>query len=70
VTVQGRSYAKQPMRDLEAKTITEEANYVDFRAQERIVRLKVESNVVGGFYEQGQVFIELEPGDEQPSVSS
>jgi hypothetical protein len=70
VTVQGRSYANQAMADLDDKTFAAADSYVDFRAQDRILRLKVESNTVGGFYEQGQVFMDLEPGDEQPSVAS
>ncbi len=68
VTVQGRSYANTPMRDLKALEVAENAPFVDFRQQERILRIKVESNEAGGFYEQGQVMVELNSGDERPST--
>lgn len=41
--------------------------YVEFRTQERILTVEVVSNTIGGFYEQGQVQVRLEPGDERSS---
>lgn len=68
VTVQGRSFAASDMRDIETLTIAQGEPFKDFRAQERILRVKVESNTQGGFYQQGQVMVELSPGDETPST--
>lgn len=70
ITAQGRSFANLPNTDLETQDVAQDASFVDFRSQERILRLTVESNEAGGFYELGQVMVELEPGDEQPTVTS
>ncbi len=68
LTLQGRSYAVNQPRDLETLVAAPTEPFVTFRGQERILRIKVESNVVGGDYQQGIVMLELEPGDQRPST--
>jgi hypothetical protein len=70
VTLKGRSFPNVEETTLEQKTIAEDTPYVDFNKEERILTLTVESNVAGGFYEQGQVWVEMEPGSERPTVST
>lgn len=67
-TALGRSFAQDPNKELQ--TISAEAadSFVEFRgAQERILAIKVESNVKEGFYEQGQVMLRLAQGDSRSS---
>lgn len=65
ISVLGRSFAQDPDRVLEVVPVQPDASFVEFRQQERIVSVKVESNVIGGFYQQGQIQMSLEPGDER-----
>jgi len=65
VTVEGRSFAQNPITALSSHVFTGDDGIVDMVDQARILRLKVTSNVLGGFYEQGQVMVKLEPGDER-----
>lgn len=69
-TLEGRSYPVDAMRVLETLEMEDTTPYVDFKEQERILRVKIESNAIGGFYEQGSVMIELEPGDERSSTAT
>lgn len=69
-TVYGRSYANSSLAELESLSIAEGQEFVTFRAQDRILSLKVQSNEVGGSYQQGQVMIELIPGDERPTTAT
>lgn len=65
VAVEGRSFAQDSPVTLETFTFGADTGIVDMTQQARILRLKVLSNTVEGFYEQGQVMIKLEPGDER-----
>jgi hypothetical protein len=65
VDVEGRSFAQDDVTVLSSHTFTGSDGIVDMVDQARILRLKVTSNVLGGFYEQGQVMVKLEPGDER-----
>lgn len=67
MTVYGRSYAQKDDRVLDAKTAQEGDSFVTFRTQERILSVKVESNVVDGNYEQGKVMFDLGLGDRRSS---
>lgn len=42
----------------------------DMTDQGRILNLQIVSNQVGGFFEQGQVMVKMEPGDERSSMSN
>ena len=68
--IEGRPFANRPNEVLDTYPIAEGQAFVDVRAQERILRLKVESNTRGGFYQQGQVQLTLEVGDERSSVET
>lgn len=65
VTLLGRDYPKQSDTDLDVQELTEATNVIDLRGQARILRLKVESNTIGGDYQQGAVGLVLLPGDER-----
>ncbi len=65
VRVEGRSYAQDPNTVLNTYPITPDQGFQDMRDQARILRITVESNVRDGFYQQGQVLLSLEPGDER-----
>ena len=63
--IQGRSFASETPTVLNTYTLTEGLSYQDIVDQDRILMMKVTSNTLGGFYQQGQVMIKLEPGDER-----
>lgn len=65
VTVQGRSFGSGDPADLNSYELAEGEGRINMRDQGRILRVKVESNVVGGHYQAGQVIAALEPGDER-----
>lgn len=68
--VEGRSYANDDTAVLGEQDFTRTTSFVDPRLQARIMRLRFESATVGGFYEQGQLMAELEPGDERPTTNT
>lgn len=63
VSVFGNSYPQQDPVLLQTITKEQEDFYADFNVQERIIQIKVESNVAGGWFEQGQALVNLRPGD-------
>ena len=65
-----RSFAQDTASVLNAYTFAPGDSFEDLVDQGRILKLKFESNVVGGFFEQGQVMIKLEPGDERSTRST
>jgi hypothetical protein len=65
VTVRGRKYAQSPVVSGEPHTFSSATEYVSLRDQFRQVSLKVESNILGGDFQMGKVFITAEPGDER-----
>lgn len=67
IEVLGKSYANQAYRTLHSSIVGIDTKYIDPRAQERILQLKVTSDSLGGFFEQGEVLTNLEPGDERGS---
>lgn len=67
VTLLGQSFPNNDPRVLEVQIAGQDASFVEFREQERILQLTFESNTQGGFFEQGQINIKLEPGDERSS---
>lgn len=65
ITVEGRSFAQDPNTVLGTYVVPSTSSFQDMRVQERILRVTVASDCLGGFYEQGQVLCSLEPGDER-----
>lgn len=70
LTVEGQDFAQDPSVDIATYDISSTASLQDMGDQARIMRLKVESNALGGFFEQGQVMIKIEPGDERSTKGS
>lgn len=66
----GRSYPMDPDQVLETLVATPTTPFITFREQERILSLQIESNSIGGSFEQGRVGIELAPGDMRSSTST
>lgn len=63
--VLGRSFAQDPIEVLNTYTLAPEDSFQDTVDQARIVSLRITSNALGGFYEQGDVLVKMEPGDER-----
>lgn len=68
VYVEGASHANSQFNTLETQKINPGQPIQTLRAQERLLRLKIESNTQGGFFEQGQVTVTLDTGDERSSA--
>ncbi len=68
VSVLGRSYANQEEVELYSEEVSPGTPFISPRAQERLLKLKVESNVVGGNFQAGQTLLLLEPGDVRGNV--
>ena len=69
LNVIGRDFAKSPSVVTNSYTMANSAPLQDMTDQARIINLQVVSNTLGGFYEQGQVMLKLEPGDERSATS-
>jgi hypothetical protein len=67
IAVNGRPYANSSQSVVQSLTSAQDDGFVDFDAQERILTMTVESNTEGGFYELGQMWIELQQGSEMAS---
>lgn len=65
-----RSFAQDSSQVMSQYTLTPDGSFVDTVDQGRILKLKFESNTIGGFFEQGQIMVKLEPGDERSTRSS
>jgi len=61
----GRSFAEDPDQVLNSYTLAPGDSFQNMGDQARIMKLKFTSNSLGGFYEQGQVQVSIEPGDER-----
>lgn len=63
VTVQGRKYAKSDQEDVATYTFAPGTEKVDMKHQARQLRLKFESDTIGGFFEMGQTLMTMDVGD-------
>lgn len=61
----GRSFAQDDDVVLNSYSLDVGDSFQNMGDQARIMKLKFTSNSLGGFYEQGQVQVTLEPGDER-----
>lgn len=66
LTINGRSYARSPVVSSIPYAIEPTTPKIDLREQRRIMTLRFDSNVVGGFYQIGQPVVVLRIGDERP----
>ena len=65
LTVRGRKYAQAAAIDGTPYPFTEDTEYIPTRDQARLMSLKLESNVAGGYFEGGRNLMTIEPGDER-----
>ena len=63
VTVRGQPYASQPSVDSAPYLFDPTTNKIDMKEQRRQLRLKFESNVLGGDYQLGKTLMHLQKGD-------
>ena len=63
MTVRGREFAASPVSSSTAYVITPDTERVDMREQRRHIRLKFESNSLGGDFHMGRVILHTETGD-------
>lgn len=68
--VLARSFAQDPQEVIASYTFAPGDSFQDMVDQGRILKLRFTSNVAGGFFEQGQIMVKLEPGDERSTRSS
>ena len=61
--VTGKEFANAPELVSSGYNFTSDTERIDMREQRREIRLKFESNTVGGHYEMGRVILHTEPGD-------
>lgn len=62
-TVKGNKYATSDVRTGGTYTYSASTTKIDMREQDRQLRIRFESNEAGGYYQQGQVILDLEVGD-------
>lgn len=68
VTFYGKSYANQDYQDLGTYPIASGEPLVSLNGvQQRILKMEISSNAIGGFFEGGKIMMLLEPGDERGS---
>lgn len=63
IDINARSFPNEAEKTVGTYTINQGQQFVETRAQGRILTVKITSDEIGGFYEQGQVQVKLEPGD-------
>ncbi len=63
--VVGRSFAQDTEAVINTYQMGVGDSFKNMGDQARIMKLKFSSNTLGGFYEQGQIMVTLEPGDER-----
>lgn len=66
LTVIGQEFAQDGNVTETDYTITPTTDKVDMREHRRLIRLRVTSNVAGGFFEMGRPILHIEPGDARP----
>lgn len=62
VEVQGRRYARDSITST-TWTFQSDTQKLDMKKQHRLMRFKFISNTQGGYYELGQTYLSIEPGD-------
>jgi hypothetical protein len=67
LVVNGREYANSPVVSSQVYNFDSATTKIDLREQRRIMSLRFESNVIGGFYYMGQTLIVFRLGDTRPA---
>lgn len=65
VDVLGRSFAQDEEEVINTYTLSPGDSFQNMGDQARIMKLRITSDSLGGFYEQGQMQVSVEPGDER-----
>ena len=65
VDVLGRSFAQDTDEVINTYTLSPGDSFQNMGDQARIMKLRITSDSLGGFYEQGQMQVSIEPGDER-----
>ena len=65
MTIEGEEYARSTQTSSSPYTITDTTDRVDVREQFRHMRIRMNSNTVGGFMEMGRTLLRIRPGDGQ-----
>lgn len=63
--VLGRSFAQDEETVIKSYTLNPGDSFQNMGDQARIMKLRLTSDSLGGFYEQGQMQVNIEPGDER-----
>lgn len=66
LSVKGRAYYNSPIQISAPYPITVNTLKIDMREQRRFMTLEFNSNEVGGFYELGQLLMDIRVGDTRP----
>lgn len=66
LTILGRKFARGDVENSGPYAFDPDTGKIDLRVEHREIRLKFESNTVGGNYEMGRLLITAEYGDERP----
>lgn len=66
----GRSFASDTPQVIGTYNLKPGDSFQDMIDQDRILLIKITSNTQGGFYEQGQVMMKMEPGDERSTKAN
>lgn len=66
VIINKREFAQGPITSSETKYLDPTTPHIDFNEMGRMCSYRFESNDLGGFYQMGRVFIDIEMGDERP----
>ena len=61
--IMGQKYANSPVVTSVPYLFDSTTEHLDLREQRRLLALRFESNVIGGYYEGGKILIAVEPGD-------
>jgi hypothetical protein len=66
LTVTGRPFAQSDDQASSPYTFNQDTSKIDMREQRRELRLKFESNVLGGNYQTGYIMLNADVGDVRP----
>jgi hypothetical protein len=66
MTVLGRKFARGEVENSGPFFFDPNTGKIDLRVEHREMRLKFESNTLGGTYQMGRILITAEYGDERP----
>jgi hypothetical protein len=63
-----KSFAQDPDVVSNTYTLSDTSSFQDMVDQGRIIKLKITSDSLGGFFEEGQIMLKMEPGDDRSTI--